>query len=135
MQGNVFHCPAFRLVHAYLQKTEYVRKCSFFSQDEGIHENKRGNIHCAKRSLCIWGFNLFWILLNITSVLLHSPTKVWHSNVVLKSTHVCSYWWNAESFIQYQYVKPHSPRNNNGVFPESGWIFLKEYHSFQRKII
>lgn len=24
-----------------------------------------------------------------------------------------------ESFIQYQYVKPHSPWKNNGIFPES----------------
>lgn len=39
----------------------------------------------------------FDIRLNIIGVLLVSPTKVWPPNVVLKSTHVRSYWWNALS--------------------------------------
>lgn len=90
----MLHYLAFRLLHAYWQKTEYVLKCSFFSQDEGIHENERGNIHWARCSLWIWGFNLFLIHFNIIIVLLVSSTKVWPPNVVLKSTHAHSYLWS-----------------------------------------
>lgn len=102
MLGNVINSPDFRLVHAYWQKTEHVLKCSFFPvRMKASMKIKGGDIHCAKRSLWTWGFNLSWILLNITSVLLVSPTKVWAPNVVLKRNHVLFYWWNAlsHSFI------------------------------------
>lgn len=137
MLGNVIQCPACRLVHAYWQKTEYVLKCSFFSQDEGTHENERGSIHCAKRSLWLWGLNLFWIL-NMTSVLLVSPTKgCGMTSPCCPKNHSCALILMKciESFIQYQYVKPRSPWNNNGIFLKSDLMFWKECQDFQRKNI